>query len=469
MFKDTGAGIKFEFDWISSNGVAGPELSATWAALYIHVGESTITRVLDQRSKTIRDMVFVPLYPLAEWLVSNWWFLLYEFENPVKENDRAFDRRHSLRFGREGYGYPDLQIVSSGHLVRLVWNRDQPSWFRHECVEQGWTLIDRESWYASCADLIDCVIARLHEFDIHDTLLEQDWSAVQQADEEEFEFCKTAAGLGLDPYAMEDDSLKSVLRLGETLKGVALEEAAAALSPEDIDTGITDVQHAVENAKRNHLGLERLAPVVYRASDFRMVIFAGQSGSETVVVDAREASLWKTSNPWREGCALAREFREALELDNDPLPTWCAIAHALGEPVEQLELATRPVSFGSAILMEGVITRNRDENIGFALSGERDESRRFLFCRALADILTSPDTDTVLTRARSWRQQLGRAFAAEFLAPAPAIRKRISTDVILEDDIGPLAREFGVSPFVIRHQIDNHEIARVWSDARSQW
>lgn len=468
MFKDTGTGIKFEFDWISANGVAGPELAATWASLYIHVGESTVTRVLDVRSKTVRDMVFVPLYPLAEWLVSNWWFLLYEFENPVKENGQAFDRRHSLRFGREGYDYPDLQIVSSGHLVRLVWKRDQPSWFRHECVEQGWTLIDRESWYANCADLIECVIARLHEFDIHDTLLEQDWSAIQQADEEEIEFCKTAGGLGLDPYAMEDDAIKSVLILGETLKGVALEEAAAALSPEGIVSGIKDLQLAVENARRNHLGLKRFAPVVRSLLDI-VEISAGQSGRIPVSVHSSDSVLRKTSNPWQEGYDLARKFRRVLDLDNDPLSTWCAIAHALEEPVEQLERATRPVSFGSAFLMEGVITRNRDENIGFALSAHRDESRRFLFCRALADILTSPYPDTVLTRARSWRQQRGRAFAAEFLAPAPAIRKRISSGVILEDDIDSLAREFGVSPFVIKHQIDNHEIARVWSDARSQW
>ena len=265
VFRDTGARIKFEFDWMSAEGVAGPELAATWASLRIHVGELIITRVLDERSKSIHDMIFVPLYPLAEWLVSNWWFLLYEFENPVKETDRAFDRRNSLSFGREGYGYPDLQVVSLGHLVRLVWKRDHPDWFRHAGLEQGSTWIDRDSWYASCATLIDSVIARLHEFHIHDTLLEQDWSAIQSTDKEETEFCKTAAGLGLDPYAVDDDALASVLRLGETLTGSALEEAAAALSAEHLVTDIAEFERAVARARRNSLGLKRIAPLVLAA------------------------------------------------------------------------------------------------------------------------------------------------------------------------------------------------------------
>ncbi|MCY4593142.1 MAG: hypothetical protein OXE86_21835 [Alphaproteobacteria bacterium] len=465
VFRDAGTRIEFEFDWMSAHGVEGPELAATWASLRIHVGESTITRVLDERSRTIRDMVFVSLYPLAEWLVSNWWFLLYEFENPDKENDREFDRRHSLRFGREGYGYPDLQIVSSGHLVRLVWKRDDPNWFRHASLEQGWTWIDRASWHKSCANLIDSVIARLHEFHIHNTLLEQDWSAIQSADKEETEFCKTAGGLGWDPYALNDDALASVARLGEVLTGDALEEAAAVFSAKNLIADIADFRKAVGRARRNSLGLKRIVTEVLHNG----FVSETRSDPDAELTWYADAGIQVPPNPWKEGYALARSLRQSLELGNDPLPTWDTLARALGEPPEQVEKATRPTSLGNLHMLEGVISRVDDGKFTFAFSAKRASSRRFLFCRALADVRVASEPSSVLTRARSWRQQRGRAFAAEFLVPAHAIRNRISSHVILADDIDLLAREFGVSWLVIRHQVDNHDIARIWSEARSHW
>ena len=67
--------LSFKIDWVDAEGISGPELSATWASLEIRAGDSIITRVLDTRAKTVRDFVYVPLYPLAEWLATNWWFL----------------------------------------------------------------------------------------------------------------------------------------------------------------------------------------------------------------------------------------------------------------------------------------------------------------------------------------------------------------------------------------------------------
>ena len=98
--------LSFEIDWVDAEGICGPELSTTWASLRIRAGNSTLTRVLDSRAKTVRDFVYVPLYPLAEWLASNWWFLIHEFENPAKEGDPDFHRRHALGTSREGMRFP---------------------------------------------------------------------------------------------------------------------------------------------------------------------------------------------------------------------------------------------------------------------------------------------------------------------------------------------------------------------------
>ncbi|KGO32810.1 hypothetical protein JT06_18235 [Desulfobulbus sp. Tol-SR] len=59
------------------------------------------------------------------------------------------------------------------------------------------------------------------------------------------------------------------------------------------------------------------------------------------------------------------------------------------------------------------------------------------------------------------RQKRNRAFAAEFLAPADAIRKRLTAGEVSQEDIDDLAGDMGVSPFVVEHQIVNHRLAEV--------
>ena len=173
-------------------------------------------------------------------------------------------------------------------------------------------------------------------------------------------------------------------------------------------------------------------------------------------------------NPRNEGYALAQNLRQSLKLGSRPLPTLFMIASVFGESPEQVKKVTRPKKFGPALLAEGVVTHDNNNNFAFAFSAPREKMKRFLFSRALANVLTTPKASSVLTKARSWRQQLGLAFAAEFLAPSFALRERISTHVVLEEDIDRLAKEFGVSAFVIEHQIDNHDIAQIWSDVRKR-
>ena len=58
----------------------------------------------------------------------------------------------------------------------------------------------------------------------------------------------------------------------------------------------------------------------------------------------------------------------------------------------------------------------------FAVRSGHDSARKFQFCRGLAEVLVSANSDALLTQARSDRQQRNRAFAAEFLGPATALR-----------------------------------------------
>jgi hypothetical protein len=68
---------------------------------------------------------------------------------------------------------------------------------------------------------------------------------------------------------------------------------------------------------------------------------------------------------------------------------------------------------------------------------------------------------TVLTPAHVYRQQIGRAFAAELLAPAEALAKRIRRPAVTTSEVSAMADQFMVAPQVIQHQIENHNLAEV--------
>ena len=432
--------LKFEIDWVDAERINGPELSATWASLRICAGDSVITRVLDERAKTVRDFVYVPLYPLAEWLATNWWFLTQEINNPEKEDDPDFHRRHALSAGREGYAFPDLEVFSAGGWTRLAWKQGIPPWTKVEFLNQGEIQIDSSEFRDTCVDVVDQVIRRLVSFDIEETFLQEEWAAIQAADRDESEFCEIAAGLGLDPYTLDETGRTLVLELVEELSGAVLEEAVAALDPQTLRVGCSTITGAIAGAKSNGLRLERFESIYQK-----------------VCPDKGSAGL----QPWKEGYDLARQLRLALELDGIPLPTMPQLAEVIGETPELLDRVTKPVGLHGAALVDGVIAWKDDQTpaFGFRQLGER--SRRFHFCRALAEVLASPGTDTLLTRANSERQQRNRAFAAEFLAPWSGLQERISGQTVDGDQIDELADEFGVSSRVIEHQVQNHHIAQV--------
>ena len=433
--------LSFDVDWVDADGINGRELSATWAAFRIKAGDSIVTRILDRRAKTVRDFVHVPLYPLAEWLASNWWFLTHERENPAKERDPDFHRRHALRAAREGYAYPDLEIVTTGARTRLVWKRDLLQWSRVEFLEQGETWVNSDALHAACADLIDQVIRRLDALDVDDTLLQDEWNAIRSADDEESQFCRAAAGLGWDPYDLDERRSCWILSLARRL-GDLLDEAVPAIvvgEPSDWHS----IVRSFEEARRcNSLALERLR-------SFRDDVLP----HATTDID-----------PWRVGYDFARRLRRNLRLDGEPMPTMTQLAAVLGEDADKVERVTKHrVDLGDwPTLVDGFVTRDDTGLPAFAFRRRSDGSIRFLFCRALAEVLLSPVPDTLLTKAHSERQQCNRAFAAEFLAPSAELRKRVAGPVVDGDDIDELAAMFGVSSLVIEHQIRNHGIASIW-------
>lgn len=444
--------ICFESEWLDGTGMEGAELAATFASLRIRAGGTAVTKLLDHRTKAFREWIHVPLYPLAESLATNWWFLTSGpgFGDADDENS---PRRHSLIGNRDGFIYPRVTAVPETRAVRVVWRAsvpgDRDAAGRIEFTSEGETLVETGEFRRACSDLIERVLARLSSLEVEDTLLHREWAAICGADAEEVEYCRTAAVLGWDPYDL-DDCRRDAMETLDAL-GIVRREAVRAMAADSAESVIASCA-AVTRA----LGTARKGAGAFRDLD--------SIRREIETPDEPDAG----SAPWLAGYGLARRLRRSLSLDGALLGTTEDLARALQQTPETLE-SVPSADFGAARLFDGVVSADGSGGASFALRPSREGNRRFAVCRALAEALDAPEAEAVLTKAPTERQQRNRAFAAEFLAPASALRERVSDPVIHEDDLASLAAAFGVSELVVGHQVENHRIARVaWPSPFSQ-
>ena len=224
--------------------------------------------------------------------------------------------------------------------------------------------------FRACFDLIDSVIRRLDSQGINNTHLHDEWAAIltSRNDKDELEFCETAAALGWDPYDLDDSKSGDILVLATEL-GELTSEAAQAINPVAIKEQTHAIAAAVEDSKRNVIPIDNL-----RTPKVRLRSNSGHFP------------------PWYVGYERARDLRHALDLDGQPLPTMSDLAKALGKDASQLNEITRPSNaLAKARLIDGVVHVNQDQ-ASFAFRPSGEHTMRFGVCRALGEIVTSPQT-----------------------------------------------------------------------------
>lgn len=424
-----------EFEWVQPGRARGPELRATWARLCLRIDGVPITRVFDRRSQTVREGVYVPLYPLAEWLAGNWWALWNEA--PVSSSGRSgFAARHCLREAREGYALPPLEIKPAAPDVQLSWEREQLEWQHVEFLETGhaWAAIGPVR--GRLEELVDAVVERLSASGIEGSLLQEDWCAIRGANRDEAAFCRAAGALGLDPYALDDHRRDELVQVEQGLSPQLADEFFGAADPDRLTGLARVVDQALDLATRHSVDLPQLRDL--------------RNTREMAVVDA-------PMPPWDKGYAAARQLRSILQLDGRPLPSNADLGRAFGGGDVSALLQSFTALTGPFKAVMGV---DGQSSAGFVVKSGHPTSVRFSFCRALYAYLAEPDrTCALVTEAATESQQRNRAFAAEFLAPASGLAQHIRNRVVHPDEVEDLADRFGVSSYVVEHQIDNHHLA----------
>lgn len=432
-------GLRFEFAWETPQAAGGPELRATWAHLVITVNGIPVTQVHDYNARSVRDVIYLPLYPLAEWLAMHWWPLLCELETPRRMVHSDYARRHSIRFSREGFALPDLIVRPvGGGKMSLEWKSSDLPMCGVRFLQQGSAVLEVAEVREAFASLINGVVKRLECEGVSGVPLQEEWQTVDSVDREESEFCEAAAALGLDPYGLSEDMASSIIRVNSMLPIELSAEffpAADAHLLEDEATSLLAGIHAVYEQTADLHSLKKLK---------------------------KDSPKFDTSRaPWQEGYAFARTLRKNLALGDRIAASLDDVGGFLGVDLAALH-AAMPTGGRIPAYCDALVAENSLQSPGFIIGKLRESSRTFILCRGIFEYLTSAShTPLLITGTLSERQKRNRAFAAEFLAPAALLRKRLISDAVYMEDVDELADEFHVSPYVIAHQLENHRLARI--------
>lgn len=442
--------LRFDFEWTDPMGARGRELRATWARLVIVAGGKCVSRVFDHDRRAVRDGIYLPLYPLAEWLATHWWSVLVEVPSPERLGDPSYGERHSLRSARDGFALPAASLNGVGDHIRLRWYREALPNYRVEFIEEGVSHIPIDDFRQSATTFIDAVIARLDAEGIGGTPLQEEWAALTALSDEEQEFCTVAAALGLDPFAISPSEEAVIIEAAESVPDRLRREFLSVASTENLTFEADDVLRAYNAAHAND---STLSSIIALRSELRSVDTAAEVA------------------PWERGYLVARRLRETVGIGNRPLPSFGHIASALGVAGDVLTsaLVSMPEATG---IYDALVATNRRNSPSFAISHRHNQAaHRFHFARGLYEFFRGDDDGPwLVTKSLSDQQKQTRAFAAELLAPAAALRERVASTSVSADDVDDIASEFGVSPYVVHHQLENHQIATVVRlEAAPEW
>ena len=430
----------FRFEWLDGEGMRGPELAATFARLEIWIDGLCTTRVHDRRTRTVRDAIFVPLYPIAEWAAEHYWRLLNEPAN--RAGSPGFDAAHDLASADHGYALPRLEIYPEGGHARILVQPRRVEHFPVELIAEGERRVAHEDLQRALWDLMLAADERLAATGavttrFHDLLARR---KDEEADPEMAEFCRLVAALGLAPDSVPDEVADAVEQAGKRLPIETLEDVCASIEPSTLRGGTAWVETTRQR-------LERIEP---ESPD------AARRFAEELVAAARDAGRQRAGPPWRWGYAIANRVGELVGA-TDPEGS------SLERLLAGLGIADRVAEVERIDGIAALTLAGKSGTPRLAVTPRTEPGRRFAIARGLFDfIVTGAPVPRLATRALDERQRAGRAFAAQLLAPAEAIAPKLPADRLLQaEDLEELAAAFRVSTEVIRHQVENHGLARI--------
>jgi Zn-dependent peptidase ImmA (M78 family) len=450
-----GQELKIRWEWEPADSVRTPEHRATWARIEIKAGSDFVTLVEDRASGSSRRSIYCPLYPLAEWIAYNWWFLQADtrpssFLSPdsvvvapaLRVLPASIKEHHSIRASGDGFVWPDLLIVPDDNETRLVWGDDSAHSSRWPIrfLTHGELRVPSEQVRQELELLVTETLTRLAERGVTGTVLEKEWAAIQQTDPDEAEYCRAAARLGLDPYSDAEPYENDILRVAQALSGQLLTDFLNAVSPDHIGRSlawVSSLRSTLEDrqeVQKAQYRTEIPVPDWGLISELRTAARRGLADGSTL--------------PWDVGYEQARMIRDELEPDS-------TLRFEVNRYVTTISRKAPDRSLQA-------LGTGADHSYPVVAIGQSRPatSTRFTLSRALWHYIWDDSPLFIVTTAHTYRQRVERAFAAELLAPAQGIAQLLEgpPETASQEELEQISQRYGVSSMVIEHQLRNHLI-----------
>lgn len=417
--------MRFSTEWLDHGPNVSAEERATLCRLRLYVSEENAGRFFDPGSNNLWDHVTVPAVHLAEGLAADWWSIF-----------GGRDREHPIRRYRTGFAFPDLTLGFDGSTFQVRGEQFDSANPEVRFWQVGSEGLSRTAAESTLAGFIEETAARLATAGLSGSEVVLRWTRVSRsrADPEESAFCEAAGALAVDPYAIPKADAAFIEQAAELFSGEALLEFLAGVGKAARGDLLNWVRKA-EARPREQACLRDLDDVADR-----------------IVEGTRRR---RSERGWATGYRAARAFRDVLNIPpSEGLTSPADIAGRLGSGSFT---CTSGVAGVSALVSRG----DGDVRIHVRERGGGDRARHaenFALARAIGAAVCYRETQrSVVNNLRqAGRQAVGRAFAAEFLAPVESVLRMVGGGCGVDE----IAGSFNVSPQVIDWQIENRERIR---------
>lgn len=353
---------------------------------------------------------------LGQRLLQNWWRLLYRRDAPFRLWDFGIEEQAGAGYALLARVFgAQINLQARGGNGRMLDLERGSKVFMIAAFEQ--LLLDEVLHPLAARHWLTGRSARpLH------TLLRRVEDSRGQAAERLF--CRTAGALGASPYDLDD------------VRAAQIRDLIALIPEEDarLDFSSAVLADALEEGKlwtRRELGQFRERNALPTLTQLRAKCRSG---------------LNAPARPYHHGYALARDARVSLKLAEDqPVGGLAGLSRLLGADDCIGLSAEAPGSLRAFQSIDGEVPV-------IILEDEGPLSSAFVLARGIGDFIAFGDRASCVADLYTDRQAVGRAFAAEFLAPRDAVVQMIEVE---DHPVAVVADHFGVSAPVVHRQYEN--------------
>jgi hypothetical protein len=365
----------------------------------LKVGDISLTKNEDTWSQTIRDRVLVSAYPLAVWIVSSWWRLLYEPLPPTGTKPSvSWKMAHELTAANQGFIWPRVILASDTELMQ-IWSTassavEQQSVRYINSLDRPF-LVNLIEFEETAKAFIESVLSRLDATGIIDTQLAGLWQEVQEelADPYASQYRRREAELGFDPDECPEDLVKDALNLAKKMGNETLSEVAPAYSKDILEARplSTTINELIQES--------------------------GLDGKPEVSID-HSASKEFSKAPWQKANEVASRLRDAIDIEEEPV-TDDQLYDLLGLQRAEYEAFDPPRQRRISIAVP-----SKQAGFKFHTRKRHPIAKRFELARFIGDYLLDGNCGEnwlANTDLRTSRQKYQRAFATvpEEAPPSP--------------------------------------------------